>query len=187
MIIDEILEFNKEFVKKKEYEQYATSKYPSKKVLILSCMDTRLTGLLPAALGLKNGDVKMIKNAGAIVAHPFGSVMRSIIVAVYNLGVTEILVIAHSDCGVQSLKSEELIEKMKQKNIPAKRIEFLKYCGVDFDKWLEGFEDAPRSVIKTVENIKSHPLLPDEIIVCGLIIDPATGKLDLISKLKAPL
>lgn len=60
-MLDEILEFNKQFVANKGYEKYITNKYPDKKIAILSCMDTRLTELLPAALGIKNGDVKMIK------------------------------------------------------------------------------------------------------------------------------
>lgn len=57
-MIDEILKFNKQFVADKGYEKYITTKYPDKKIAILSCMDTRLTELLPAALGIKNGDVK---------------------------------------------------------------------------------------------------------------------------------
>ena len=70
--INEILEFNKKFVEDKEYTQYITSKDPTKKMVILSCMDARLTELLPKALDLKNGDVKLIKNAGATISHPFG-------------------------------------------------------------------------------------------------------------------
>lgn len=66
-MINEILKYNKEFVANKGYEKFVTNKYPDKKIAILSCMDTRLTELLPAALGLKNGDVKMIKNAGGII------------------------------------------------------------------------------------------------------------------------
>ena len=60
-MLEEILAYNKQFVKNKGYESYITNKYPDKKIAILSCMDTRLTALLPAALGIKNGDVKMIK------------------------------------------------------------------------------------------------------------------------------
>ena len=60
-MIDEILKFNQEFVKRGDYKQYVTDKYPNKKLAVLSCMDTRLTELLPAALGLKNGD--------AVIAH----------------------------------------------------------------------------------------------------------------------
>ena len=60
-MVEELLAFNTKFVKEKQYEQYATSKFPDKKIAILSCMDTRLTELLPAALGLKNGDVKSLR------------------------------------------------------------------------------------------------------------------------------
>ena len=86
-MIDELLEYNRGFVDKKGYEKFITNKYPDKKIAIVSCMDTRLIELLPAALGIKNGDVKIIKNAGAIISHPFGSVIRSLMVAIYELGV----------------------------------------------------------------------------------------------------
>ena len=56
--LDEIIAFNEKFVSEKEYLKYSTDKYPDKKLAIVSCMDTRLTELLPAALGLKNGDAK---------------------------------------------------------------------------------------------------------------------------------
>ena len=73
-MIDELVSYNREFVKNKGMRVY-TNKYPDKKIAIVSCMDTRLTELLPASLGIKNGDVKIIKNAGAIISHPFGSVI----------------------------------------------------------------------------------------------------------------
>ena len=111
-MVEELLAFNTKFVEEKQYEQYATSKYPDKKIAILSCMDTRLTELLPAALGLKNGDVKIIKNAGATITQPFGSAVRSLLIAIYELGVEEILIIGHTDCGVQHMDSQALIEKM---------------------------------------------------------------------------
>ncbi|MFQ6862021.1 MAG: hypothetical protein ACLROI_04595 [Beduini sp.] len=63
-MMDDILNYNKQFVEDKKYKPYETGKYPKKKLAIVTCMDTRLTKLLPAALGLKNGDAKIIKNAG---------------------------------------------------------------------------------------------------------------------------
>ena len=81
-MLSEILNFNREFVARKDYLPYQTTKYPDRKLAILTCMDTRLTHLLPAALGLRNGEVKMIKNAGGEV--------RSLLVAVLELGVEEI-------------------------------------------------------------------------------------------------
>ena len=56
MIIEEIIKYNEVFVASKGYEKYLTSKYPDKKLAILSGMGTRLAERLPAALGLKNGD-----------------------------------------------------------------------------------------------------------------------------------
>ena len=53
-MIDQIIEYNKTFVAQKGYEKYITDKYPDKKLAVLSCMDTRLTELLPAALGLRD-------------------------------------------------------------------------------------------------------------------------------------
>ena len=61
-MIDEILKYNKEFVEEKKYEQYKTSKYPDKKIAIITCMDTRLTELLPAALGLHHSFVLIVSD-----------------------------------------------------------------------------------------------------------------------------
>ena len=105
-------------------------------------MDTRLTALLPAALGIKNGDVKMIKNAGGIISHPFGSVIRSLMVAIYELGVTEVMVIAHSDCGACHMSSAQMIEHMKARGIKQETIDMIRFCGVDFESWLYGLEDT---------------------------------------------
>lgn len=69
-MIDEMLRYNKKFVEEGQYKRFQTSKYSDKKLAILTCMDTRLVELLPAALGIKNGDVKIIKNAGGMIIDP---------------------------------------------------------------------------------------------------------------------
>lgn len=159
-MIDELVSYNREFVKNKGYEKYITNKYPDKKIAIVSCMDTRLTELLPASLGIKNGDVKIIKNAGAIISHPFGSVIRSLMVAIYELGVVEVMIIGHTDCGAKHMNSSEMIEKMKERGIPQERIDMIRYCGINFESWLRGFETSEASVHETVEQIRNHPLIP---------------------------
>lgn len=176
-MIDEILLYNKAFVENMEYNKYFTSKYPDKKIAIISCMDTRLTELLPAALGLKNGDAKIIKNAGGIISHPFGSVMRSLIIGIYELQVQEILVIGHTDCGARYTNSLEIIEKMKARGIAQSDIDLLKYCGINFDSWLSGFADLELSINASVNLIRKHPLIPQSVTVCGLVIDSVTGAL----------
>ena len=66
-MIDLIISYNNTFVEQKGYEKYLTDKYPDKKLAVLSCMDTRLTELLPATLGLKNGDAKIINAASTCI------------------------------------------------------------------------------------------------------------------------
>ncbi|WP_283610669.1 beta-class carbonic anhydrase [Faecalispora anaeroviscerum] len=176
-MINEILEYNKMFIQNKGYEKYITSKYPDKKIAIVSCMDTRLTELLPAALGLKNGDAKIIKNAGGVISHPFGSAMRSLLIGIYELDVQEILVIGHTDCGARCTDAQRIIEKMKARGITQHDIDQVKDVGIDFDLWLGGFMDLDRSIQQSVEQIRRHPLVPKEIMVYGFIIDSVTGEL----------
>lgn len=177
MIIEQLLEFNRQFVANRQYEQFVTSKYPDKKLAILSCMDTRLTELLPAALGLKNGDAKIIKNAGGLVISPFDSAMRSLLVAVYELGVEEIMVIAHSNCGACHMNGKQMKDLMVKRGIRQDVINTIGLCGIDLDHWLEGFHDTEDSVRNTVNTIRNHPLIPQGINLHGYIIDSVTGEL----------
>ena len=180
-MIDQIIEYNKEFVARKGYEQYVTDKYPDKKLAVLSCMDTRLTELLPAALGLKNGDAKIIKNAGGLVISPFDSAMRSLVIAVYELGVEEIMVVAHSNCGACHMSFDHFHHEMNARGVTDETLDTIRKSGIDLNQWLEGFKDTPESVRKTVATIKTHPLMPSNITVRGFIIDSVTGALEEIS------
>ncbi len=175
--IDDILAFNKQFVADEGYKRYETDKYPDKKLAIVSCMDTRLTELLPAALGLKNGDAKIIKNAGGVISHPFGSVIRSLLVAVFELGVEDIMVVGHTNCGAQHMNAQDMIKRMLDAGISRDHIEMMHYCGVDFESWLAGFGNGEDSVRKTLDTIAHHPLMPDYVTVRGFIIDSTTGEL----------
>ncbi|MYL60500.1 carbonic anhydrase, partial [Virgibacillus halodenitrificans] len=100
MHLEEMLEYNKQFVEGKSYEPYKTDSIPNKRMVIFTCMESRLVELLPRALNIQNGDVKMLKNAGAIIRKPFDSIMKSILVAVYQLQAEEVTVIGHHDCGM---------------------------------------------------------------------------------------
>ena len=178
--LESILSFNRQFVDSGEYEKFFTDKYPERGLAILSCMDARMMELLPRALGLKNGDAKLIKNAGAVVSHPWGSVMRSLLVAVFELKVREIMVIAHHDCGMQGLHAESFLNNVHDSDIPDDRIETLRHAGINLDGWLTGFDNVEDSVRHTVRLIRNHPLMPADIAVHGLVIHPTTGKLNMV-------
>ncbi|MEK3936912.1 carbonic anhydrase [Sporosarcina sp. FSL W7-1349] len=179
--LTDILEFNSRFVEEKEYEPYITTKYPNKKLVVLSCMDSRLVELLPKSMNLRNGDVKIVKSAGAVVNHPFGSIMRSILVALYELNAEEVFIVGHYDCGMSAVDPDIMIEHMKERGIPDKTFDTLKYSSHDIKGWLRGFGDVKTSVLKSCEVVRNHPLLAKTIPVHGLVMDPKTGLLDLLS------
>ncbi len=179
-IVEGILAHNRAFVERGEYERYATDKYPDKKLAIVSCMDTRLTELLSAALGLKNGDAKIIKVAGAEVAHPFGSVMRSLLIAVCELGVEDVMIVAHTNCGAQHMSGKAMVESMRRLGVTDDRIELARHCGIDFDRWLAGFGDTENAVRASVDMVRNHPVMPPHVRVGGFIMDSTTGRLAIV-------
>lgn len=179
--VADILAFNRRFVDNKAYEPYATSKFPDKKLAIVACMDTRLSTLLLAALGLKNGDAKVIKNAGGLVAAPFDSAMRSLLVGIYELGVEHIMVVAHSDCGACHLSGRHMRELMIQRGISERAIAATESSeGISVEQWLEGFHDTEAAVRRSVDMIRQHPLVPADVHVYGFIIDTHTGLLTAV-------
>lgn len=176
-MIDKILEYNRQFVADKKYEKFITDKYPNKKIAIVTCMDTRLVELLPAALGFRNGDVKVIKNAGGTITNPFDSTVRSLIVAIYELGVEEVMIIGHTGCGVQGMDSAHMQHLMKERGVPESHIVLMKHCGIDLDQWLHGFDDTESAILETVDLVSNHPLIPKDVVVKGYIMDSVTGAL----------
>ena len=180
-MIDQMLEYNRQFVASKGYERYKTSKYPDKKIAIVTCMDTRLVELLTAALGIKNGDVKIIKNAGGTITNPFDSTVRSLLVAIYELGVNEVMIIGHTTCGVQGMDSQEMLHLMHERGIDNEHISLMRHCGIDLDSWLHGFDDTEAAILETVDLVKNHPLVPKDVVVRGYIMDSETGELSPLS------
>lgn len=178
--LPEILGFNKGFVQRKDYEQFRTDRFPDKHMVILTCMDTRLIELLPRAMDLRNGDVKIVKSAGAIISHPFGSIMRSLIVAVYELNAREVLVIGHHDCGMSGLSCASILQKARARGISEDVLNTLQHAGINLDRWLVGFEKVEDGVAQSVNVVRNHPLLPRDVLVHGLLIHPETGKLDVV-------
>lgn len=180
-MLEEILEHNRRFVEQRGYLPYETDKYPNQRLAIVTCMDARLMELLPAALGLKNGDAHIVRTAGAMVTDPYGSVVRSLLVGIYTMGVREILVIGHSDCGMEGLSTETMRKAMINRGISPEALTLAgQEAGEPMD-WLLGFPCVKESVRQSVDLLRGHPLLPGDVSVSGLIIDPYDGSLQCVS------
>lgn len=74
---------------------------PARKVAIVACMDARIN--LYAALGLSDGDAHIIRNAGGVITE---DVVRSLTISQHLLGTREIVLVHHTDCGMQ--KSDDV-------------------------------------------------------------------------------
>ncbi|WP_047979846.1 beta-class carbonic anhydrase [Ornithinibacillus contaminans] len=182
MHLEDMLAYNKRFVEGKEYEKYLTDSIPNKRMVIFTCMESRLVELLHRALNIQNGDVKMVKNAGAIIRKPFDSIMKSILVAIFELQADEVVVIGHHDCGMSRVDTTALKSKMMEKGIHESTIQTIEHAGIDFEEEFHGFDTVEESVQQSVNLIRKHPLLPPHVKVHGLVIDPHTGKLDIVQK-----
>jgi carbonic anhydrase len=131
-------------------------------------------------MNLKENDAKIIKNAGAVITHPFGGIMRSVMVAIYSLDADEVFVIGHHDCGMTRVDATTTLGNMIKKGIARHTLVTMQYSGIDIHGWLSGFKSVEDSVANSVDIIRNHPLMPISIPVHGLVIDPYTGRLDLV-------
>ena len=182
-LIEEILRVNKKFCENppKNYleEDIHASKLPDKQLAIVTCMDTRLVNFLEPALGLSRGDAKVIKTAGNCVTGIFDSTIRSLLVCIYELGVNEIAVIGHHECGMAKTTSESLTKAMLSRGISADAIHMIRK---ELEEWADEFHHPEQNVLDTVAQIKANPLIPKDVKVHGLMFHPRSGELELLIK-----
>ena len=133
---------------------------PVKKVAVLACMDARLD---PAkALGLDEGDAHVIRNAGGVVTH---DALRSLAISQHLLGTEEIILIQHTDCGMQKFTDDELAERLEEHaGEPAP------FDGHAFNNLEENLRDSIRA-------LKESPFLLKTDAVRGFVFDVETGLL----------
>ena len=182
-LIDEILKTNEKFCAKppKNYEgeDHHASKLPKKKLAIVTCMDTRLVDFLEPALGLTRGDVKVIKTAGNCITGVFDATVRSLMVCIYELGVKEIAVIGHHECGMAKTTSESLTKAMLASGILPEAIRMIEK---ELKEWADEFQHPEENVKDAVAQLRTNPLIPKDVKIHGLMFHPRSGKLELLIK-----
>src|SRR6266568_9662780 len=151
-LLNSILTDNRKFVHPGTFPPLP--KNPKKQFAIFTCMDTRLVDFLEPAMGIKRGDAKVIKNAGNILVDPLhGGVIRSLVAAIFMLGVEEVFVIGHEDCGMADVQPEKLKSDMIARGISPQAIETLV---PDLAQWLGAFSCPAENVSEVVEKIRSE-------------------------------
>jgi carbonic anhydrase len=175
-LLDSILAANRQFVHPGVLSPLP--KNPKKQFAIFTCMDTRLVDFLEPAMGIRRGDAKVIKNAGNTLVDPLhGGVIRSLVAAIFMLGVDEIFVIGHEDCGMATVDPEKLKADMIARGV---REEDINIHVPDLSQWLGAFGCPQENVADVVGKIRANPLIPRDVPVHGLIFCPNDGHLDII-------
>lgn len=131
---------------------------------VLTCIDSRIDPL--AMLGLRAGDAKIIRNAGARMS---ADALRSLVLAVNLLGVSRVCIVQHTDCAVVGRSDDELRARISE------------IAGTDATSWeFLATTDQLGSLEQDVELIRSCPLLPAELEVGAFIFDVHSGELSLV-------
>jgi carbonic anhydrase len=156
-VIDELLGNSRSYAE--GYEGGLPSR-PAKKVAVLACMDARL---IPSRiLGLNEGDAHIIRNAGGIATD---DAIRSLALSQHLLGTEEVVVIGHTDCGLESAEEGEVSARLEEE-------------AGERPPWAVGaFDSVEESVRSSVDAIRSSPFIPNSELVHGFVFEVETGRL----------
>jgi carbonic anhydrase len=137
---------------------------PAKGIAIVACMDARLD--LHALLGLEEGDAHVIRNAGGVVTD---DAIRSLVISQRLLGTTEIMLIHHTGCGMQTFSDDDF------------RRQIAADTGVKPPWAAEAFDDLESDVRGSIARIEASPFVPHKESVRGFVYDVATGRLSEVA------
>jgi carbonic anhydrase len=156
--IDELLEANRAFAD--ALPALDLEARPSRRLAIVACMDSRLN--LFAALGLRVGEAHLLRNAGGVVTE---DVIRSLAVSQRRLGTRAVMLIHHTDCGMQTITDDGF------------RRELQADTGVAPPFAVESFSDVEADVRQSILRVKSSPFLPYRDELRGFVYDVADHRL----------
>ena len=133
---------------------------PAKKVAVLACMDARLNPY--GALGLKEGDAHVIRNAGGVVTE---DEVRSLAISQRLLGTEEIILVHHTDCGLLKITDDSFRRQIREDT------------GIEPPWAPEAFTDLDVDVRRSIARVLSNPFVPAESSVRGFVYDVRYGTL----------
>jgi len=133
---------------------------PSRRLAVVTCMDSRLDVF--AALGLGDGEAHVLRNAGGVITD---DVIRSLAISQRRLGTREVMLIHHTNCGMQTLSDDGF------------RAELLEDTGVAPAFAIESFSDVDADVRQSILRVRRSAFLPHRDLVRGFVYDVDTHRL----------
>jgi carbonic anhydrase len=157
-VTDELLANNADYVA--SFDKGDLPLRPGKKVVVVTCMDARLN--VYGALGLREGDAHVIRNAGGVVTD---DEIRALAISQRLLGTEEIILIHHTDCGMRTFTDDEFKRTIQDE------------VGIKPEWAAETFSDVDEDVRQSIARIKTSPFIPRKDSVRGFVYDVTTGAL----------
>ena len=133
---------------------------PGRKVAIVACMDARLSPF--ALLGLEVGDAHVIRNAGGVITE---DEIRSLAISQRLLGTEEIILLHHTDCGMQTFTDDEFRQSIQEET------------GIKPTWSAECFSDVDEDLRQSLARIQASPFIPKKDSVRGFVYEVETGRL----------
>lgn len=127
---------------------------PQSHLAIVTCMDSRLDVF--AALGLDHGEAHVLRNAGGVITD---DVIRSLSISQRRLGTRQVMLIHHTDCGMQKVTDDGF------------RMELQETTGIAPAFAVESFTDVEEDVRQSIRRVRTSPFLPHRDVVRGFVYD----------------
>ncbi|MFZ6005903.1 MAG: beta-class carbonic anhydrase [Actinomycetota bacterium] len=158
-MFDDLLDANRKY--RTEFHDSGVAGVAAKGLAVLTCIDSRIDPL--AMLGLRAGDAKIIRNAGARVTD---DALRSLVLATNLLGARRVCVVQHSECAMVGSTEDEMRQRIRDAR------------GVDATGWeFLVSTDQTATLRADIARIRECPLLPPDLVVGGFIFDVHSGEL----------
>jgi carbonic anhydrase len=151
-VIDELLRHNR--VHSQRLLAAHLDVHPALKLAIVTCMDSRLDVF--AALGLEGGQAHVLRNAGGVITD---DMIRSLAISQRLLGTEVVMVIHHTDCGMQKITDDGF------------RAELQAATGMSPSFAIESFTDLDADVRQSVERLRHSRFLPRREQIRGFVYD----------------
>ena len=141
-------------------------------LIALTCIDPRLNPLMPEVLGIEEKDFIWLRNSGNNIFEPMSTMTRTLALACAVKGGKEIAIIGHTDCHVRKTSAAELIERFKALGIDRTRLP------ENLNEFFGLFASERQNVIRSVDVVRSSPLIGPHVPVHGLLVDIVSGNLE---------
>ena len=155
--IDELLEHNARYAD--TFEPHGAVR-PSRRMVVVACMDSRMD--IFQMLGLENGEAHIIRNAGGVVTD---DVIRSLVVSQRGLDTREIVLIHHTNCGLEGVSADDFHQELEDE------------VGIRPAWALEAFSDPYADVRQSINRLKQSPFVRYKDHISGFVWDVNDGQL----------